>query len=103
MRIATLPVIGCETNAIWVSRTTKSPDAAKAQSPLAGFDHAHAPCGAARLQALVGLFLLLGGDDGLTCVATFPDPGPRDESRAAPAALLGHRLLERENTRLFRQ
>jgi len=39
----------------------------------------------------------------LTIVAAFADPGPRDEFGAAAAALLGHRLLERENARFLGQ
>jgi hypothetical protein len=70
---------------------------------LAGLEKAHAPSSATRLQAFIGLFLLFGGHDGLACVAAFPDSGSRDEIRAAPAALLGHCLLKRENAGLLGQ
>ena len=69
---------------------------------LAG-QQAHAPGGAARLQALIGLLLLFRRDDGLTCIATLPYPGSRDEWRATPAALFRHGLLERENARFLGQ
>jgi hypothetical protein len=54
--------------------------------------------GAALLQALVGLLLLFGGNQGLARVAPLADSGFGDELRAASAALLGHRLLEREDS-----
>src|SRR5579883_2420646 len=57
----------------------------------------------ARLEALVGFFLFLGRNNGLTCVAALADPRPGDELRAAPAAFFRHRLLQREDARLLGQ
>jgi hypothetical protein len=59
--------------------------------------------GAALLQALVGLLLLFGGNQGLARVAALADSGFGDELGAASAALLGHRLLEREDSWFLRQ
>lgn len=70
---------------------------------LAGLQQAHAPRGPPGLQALVGFLLLFRGNHGLTYVTALPDPGPCDKLRAAAAALFRHRLLKRENTRLFGQ
>jgi hypothetical protein len=65
---------------------------------LAGFEEAHPPGGAAGFEPFIGFLLLFRRHDRLASVAAFPDSGPRDEIRAAPATLLGHGLLERENT-----
>src|SRR5581483_8706628 len=70
---------------------------------LVRFQKAHSPGGAAGLEAFIGFLLFLGGNNGLTCVAALPDPGPGDELGAAPAALLRHRLLEREDAGLLGQ
>ena len=55
------------------------------------------------LQALVGLLLLFGRNQGLAGVAALADARLGDELGAASAALLGHRLLERENPWFLRQ
>jgi hypothetical protein len=70
---------------------------------LVRFQKAHPSGGAAGLEALIGFLLFLGGNNGLTCVTALPDSGPGDKLGAAPAALLRHRLLEREDAGLFRQ
>ena len=83
-------------HAIFRRRPTCEPSAV-----LAGFEHAQPASRAACLQALIGLFLLFGGNHGLTCVAAFADAGTRDELCPAAAALLRHCLLKREDPRLF--
>lgn len=70
---------------------------------LASFEQAHAPGGAAGLEALVRFLLLFRGDDALAGVAPFANPGPRNEFGTAAAALLRHRLLQGENARLLGQ
>ena len=73
-----------------------------ALSDVAGND-AQATRRAACLQALIRLLLLFGGDLRLTGIAALPYPGAGDEFRVAAAALLGHRLLQWEDPRLFGQ
>src|SRR5215472_4405784 len=54
--------------------------------------------GAALFQALVGLLLLFGGNQGLTGVATLSDTRLGDKLGAASTALLRHRLFEWEDS-----
>jgi hypothetical protein len=65
--------------------------------------HANSAGGAALLQALVGLLLLFGGNQGLARVATLSNARLCDELGAASAALLRHRLLEWKNPRFLGQ
>lgn len=70
---------------------------------LASFKQAHAPRGATGFEALVRFLLLFRGDDALTGVAPFTNPGPCDELSAAPAALFRHRFLQGEDARFLGQ
>ena len=64
--------------------------------------HAQTARGAAQLEPLVSLLLLLGRNQGLASIAALPDAGLGDELRAATAALLRHGFFERKNPRFLR-
>ena len=71
-------------------------------SPAALVRRAQTACGAALLQPLIGLLLLLGRNQGLASIAALPDARLGDELRPAAAALLRHGFFERKNPRFLR-